>query len=90
MGVAAANQRVTNMKHTIVGFKRLLGRMYNDPYVQRELLYLPFHVVPNQDGSLGIKVCKVYGPQVSNESMGKRYAMTATNSALSPVIKLPI
>lgn len=56
MGVAAANQRVTNMKNTIVGFKRLLGRKFNDPYVQQELQFLPYTVVPNQDGSLGIKV----------------------------------
>ncbi|KAK6630381.1 hypothetical protein RUM44_005048 [Polyplax serrata] len=56
MGVAAANQRVTNMKHTIVEFKQLLGRKFKDPYVQQELQYLPYTVVPNQDGSVGIKV----------------------------------
>nr|AKP54258.1 heat shock protein 4L [Liposcelis bostrychophila] len=56
MGVAAANQTVTNMKNTIVGFKRLLGRKFNDPYVQQEMQFLPYAVVPNQDGSLGIKV----------------------------------
>lgn len=56
LGVAAKNQMVTNMKNTIYGFKRLLGRNYNDPFVQQELRYLPYQVVQQQNGSLGIKV----------------------------------
>lgn len=56
LGVAAKNQMVTNMKNTIYGFKRLLGRKYNDPYVQQELKYLPFRVVQQPNGSIGIKV----------------------------------
>lgn len=59
VGVAAANQRVTNMKNTIVGFKRILGRKFNDPFVQQEMKYLPYNIVPQPDGSLGIKV-RVY------------------------------
>lgn len=56
LGVAAKNQQVTNMKNTIYSFKRLLGRQYNDPHIQKELKFLPFNVVPNRDGSIGIKV----------------------------------
>lgn len=56
LGVAAKNQMVTNMKNTIYGFKRLLGRKFNDPYVQQELKYLSYRVVPQQNGSIGIKV----------------------------------
>ncbi|PSN34539.1 Heat shock 70 kDa protein 4 [Blattella germanica] len=44
LGVAAKNQMVTNMKNTIHGFKRLLGRKFNDPHVQQELKYLPYKV----------------------------------------------
>lgn len=57
LGVAAKNQMVTNMKNTIYGFKRLLGRKYNDPHVQQELKYLPFGVIQQPNGSIGIKVC---------------------------------
>ena len=57
LGVAAKNQMVTNMKNTINGFKRLLGRKYNDPHVQQELKYLPFWVIQQPNGSVGIKVC---------------------------------
>ncbi|WP_192573178.1 Hsp70 family protein [Candidatus Hodgkinia cicadicola] len=56
LGVAAKNQMVTNMKNTIYGFKRLLGRKYNDPFVQQELRYLPYQVLQQANGSLGIKV----------------------------------
>lgn len=47
---------VTNMKNTIHGFKRLLGRKFNDPFVQNELKELPFNVSAQPDGSIGIKV----------------------------------
>lgn len=47
---------VTNMKNTIHGFKRLLGRKYSDPFVQQELQHLPFNVTSQPDGSIGIKV----------------------------------
>ncbi|CAK9803699.1 97 kDa heat shock protein [Anthophora quadrimaculata] len=56
LGVAAKNQMVTNMKNTIHGFKRLLGRKYNDPQVQKELQMLPFKVTQQPDGSIGIHV----------------------------------
>jgi molecular chaperone DnaK (HSP70) len=56
LGVAAKNQMVTNMKNTIYGFKRLLGRKYNDPHVQQELKYLPFRVIQQPNGNIGIKV----------------------------------
>jgi len=60
LGVAAKNQMVTNMKNTIYGFKRLLGRKYNDPHVQQELKYLPFWVIQQPNGSIGIKVCLLH------------------------------
>ncbi|KRF97623.1 uncharacterized protein Dwil_GK17034, isoform B [Drosophila willistoni] len=56
IGVAAKNQQVTNMKNTVGGFKRLLGRKFNDPHVQHELSSIPARVEARQDGSIGIKV----------------------------------
>lgn len=47
---------VTNIDNTIHGFKRLLGRSYNDPAVQQELRDLPYKVVKQNNGSIGIKV----------------------------------
>lgn len=56
LGVAAKNQMVTNVKNTIHGFKRLLGRKYNDPQVQSELRFLPYKIISQADGSIGIPV----------------------------------
>ncbi|XP_011685265.1 PREDICTED: heat shock 70 kDa protein 4L isoform X1 [Wasmannia auropunctata] len=56
LGVAAKNQMVTNVRNTIHGFKRLLGRKYNDPQVQGELRFLPFKITSQADGSIGIHV----------------------------------
>lgn len=58
LGVAAKNQMVTNVKNTIHGFKRLLGRKYNDPQVQSEMRFLPYKITPQADGSIGIHVSK--------------------------------
>ncbi|CAG9134597.1 unnamed protein product [Plutella xylostella] len=56
LGVAAKNQIVTNLKNTVFGFKRLLGRKFNDPYVQKELKHFPFKVEQRGDGGIGIRV----------------------------------
>ena len=36
IGMAARQQMVTNYKNTLVGFKRALGRIFKDPFIQRE------------------------------------------------------
>lgn len=51
LGVAAKNQQVTNMNNTIGGFKRLLGRKYNDPHVQNELRKIPYKVEPRPESA---------------------------------------
>ncbi|XP_050671561.1 heat shock 70 kDa protein 4L isoform X1 [Leptidea sinapis] len=56
LGVAAKNQMVTNMKNTVFGFKRLLGRKFSDPHVQKEFKNFPFKVEPRPDGGIGIRV----------------------------------
>ncbi|CAH2063339.1 unnamed protein product, partial [Iphiclides podalirius] len=56
LGVAAKNQMVTNMKNTVFGFKRLLGRKFSDPHVQKELKHFPFKVEQKGDGGIGIRV----------------------------------
>ncbi|XP_028037560.1 97 kDa heat shock protein isoform X2 [Bombyx mandarina] len=56
LGVAAKNQMVTNMKNTVFGFKRLLGRKFSDPLVQKELKHFPFKVEQRSDGGIGIRV----------------------------------
>lgn len=56
IGVAAKNQQVTNMNNTVSGFKRLLGRKFNDPHVQREITSIPTKVEQLPDGNIGFRV----------------------------------
>lgn len=56
LGVAAKNQQVTNMKNTVSGFKRFLGRKFNDPTIQDDLRSTPYRVEPRPDGGIGIRV----------------------------------
>ncbi|KAK6346531.1 ATPase with role in protein import into the ER [Orbilia brochopaga] len=60
VGDAAKNQAAANPKRTIFDVKRLIGRKYNDPDVQKDIKHFPFDVV-NKDGKPAIKV------QVSGE-----------------------
>eukprot|EP00698_Gefionella_okellyi_P003498 TRINITY_DN132_c1_g2_i2.p1 TRINITY_DN132_c1_g2~~TRINITY_DN132_c1_g2_i2.p1 ORF type:complete len:663 (-),score=151.83 TRINITY_DN132_c1_g2_i2:123-2081(-) len=56
IGEPAASQQQSNLRNTISNFKRLIGRKYNDPEVQREIAGLPFVVVEGKDGSPAFKV----------------------------------
>ncbi|CAN1759073.1 Heat shock 70 kDa protein BIP3 [Linum perenne] len=48
VGEAAKNQAALNPTHTIFDIKRLIGKKFDDPEVQRDLNYLPYTVV-NKD-----------------------------------------
>lgn len=56
LGVAAKNQQITNMKNTIGGFKRLLGRKFTDPHTEKELYMTPNKVVQKTNGDIGFCV----------------------------------
>ena len=51
----AKNQLVTNRKNTLWGWKKLIGRPFNDAQVQSEKQRLPYDIVANPDGSTGIQ-----------------------------------
>ena len=50
MGQAAKRQAVTNPENTIFSIKRLIGRKYDDPEVQRDIEVLPFKIVNASNG----------------------------------------
>jgi len=52
MGVSAKSGQMTQVKRTFFGFKRLLGRKFDDPHVQSELSRVPFEVKQTQDNGI--------------------------------------
>ncbi|KAA8536854.1 hypothetical protein F0562_029332 [Nyssa sinensis] len=68
IGEAAKNQAAMNPERTIFGVKRLIGRKFDDPEVQRDMKMLPYKIV-NKDGKPYIQVkikdgeIKVFSPE---------------------------
>ncbi|EOA39851.1 hypothetical protein CARUB_v10008520mg [Capsella rubella] len=67
IGEAAKNQAAKNPERTIFDPKRLIGRKFDDPDVQRDIKFLPYKVV-NKDGKPYIQVkvkgeVKVFSPE---------------------------
>jgi len=56
MGVAAKSGQMTQVTRTFFGFKRLLGRRYDDPHVAAEASRMPFDVIRSADGGAVVKV----------------------------------
>ena len=58
MGAASKQQAVTNYRNTVVGFKRVLGRPFKDPLVQREKekFFRPNVIEEDEDGKVAFRV----------------------------------
>jgi molecular chaperone DnaK len=56
VGVIAKRQQVTNPEHTVFSVKRLIGRKFSDPDVQKNLKLMPYEIREASDGSVEIKM----------------------------------
>ncbi len=64
VGLLAKRQSVTNPKNTIFSVKRLIGRKWDDPEVQRDKAWLPYDVQEGPNGSVQVKMGdKWYSPE---------------------------
>lgn len=55
VGIAAKNQSVLNPENTFYSIKRLIGRKFNDPEVQRDLKILPYKIRESKNGGVEVK-----------------------------------
>ncbi len=56
VGILAKRQSVTNPKNTIFSVKRLIGRKFSDPEVQRDKAWLSYEMRPSESGGVEVKV----------------------------------
>jgi molecular chaperone DnaK len=56
VGVLAKRQAVTNPTNTIFSVKRLIGRKFSDPEVQRDKKLLPYEIRESSDGGVDVKM----------------------------------
>ena len=62
-GTVAKRQGVINPDNTIFSVKRLMGRRYDDPHVQKDLKLLPYKVIKASNGDAWVQMGdKEYGP----------------------------
>ena len=62
VGQPAKRQAITNPENTIFAIKRLIGRRYDDPMVEKHKGLVPYKVVPGDNGDAWV------------EARGKRYS----------------
>ncbi|MBN2015602.1 molecular chaperone DnaK [Candidatus Dojkabacteria bacterium] len=55
VGIPAKNQMITNPENTIYSVKRLIGRRWKDPEVQKDINLLPFKIQESSKGGVDIK-----------------------------------
>jgi molecular chaperone DnaK len=64
IGQAAKRQAITNPTGTLFAVKRLIGRRFDDPMVQKEISLAPFRIVKAANGDAWVEVDgKPYAPQ---------------------------
>ena len=63
VGQSAKRQAVTNYVNTIFAVKRLIGRRFDDPMVQKDIGLMPYKIVKNSNGDAWVEVGgKAYSP----------------------------
>ncbi|HVO28368.1 MAG TPA: molecular chaperone DnaK [Candidatus Paceibacterota bacterium] len=56
VGLLAKRQSVTNPKNTVFSVKRLIGRKWSDPEVQRDKAWLPYDIKESASGGVEVKM----------------------------------
>ena len=73
VGAPAKRQAVTNPKRTVYASKRLIGRKFDEPEVQKDISLMPFEIIKNKNGDAWVKIDdrELAPPQISAEVLIK-------------------
>jgi len=73
VGAAAKRQGITNPKNTLFAVKRLIGRRFDEPMVQKDLGMVPYAIVKADNGDAWVEVRgkKMAPPEVSAQVLRK-------------------
>lgn len=73
VGIAAKRQAVVNPENTLFATKRLIGRKYKDPEVQRDIQQVPYKIVQHTNGDAWLEAQgQKYSPsQIGGFVLGK-------------------
>ena len=73
VGAPAKRQAVTNAKNTLYAIKRLIGRRFEEPMVQKDIGLMPYKIVKADNGDAWVEVRnqKMAAQQVSAEILRK-------------------
>jgi molecular chaperone DnaK len=73
VGAAAKRQAVTNPKNTLYGVKRLIGRRFEEPMVQKDINMVPYTIVKAKNGDAWVKVRDkdISAPEISAQVLIK-------------------
>lgn len=78
VGQAAKRQAVTNPENTLFAIKRLIGRKYSDPIVQKDRDMVPYKIVEGNNGDAWVEVRdKKYSPSQISAMILQKMKQTA-------------
>ena len=91
VGQPAKRQAVTNPEGTLFAVKRLIGRRYNDPMVEKDKGLVPFKIVQADNGDAWVEVeAKKYSPSEVSAMILTKMKETAESYLGEPVTQAVI
>jgi molecular chaperone DnaK len=91
VGQSAKRQAVTNPFNTLYAVKRLIGRRFDDPMVQKDIGLAPFEIVRADNGDAWVKVNgQTYAPQQISANILTKMKETAEAYLGEPVTQAVI
>ena len=91
VGAAAKRQAVTNPENTLFAIKRLIGRRYDDPIVQKDKGMVAYKIVPGPNGDAWVEVGgKTYSPSEVSAHILRKMKETAEKHLGEPVTEAVI